>query len=103
MYAVIRDGSDQYRVEKGHVLWFDLKSDKKPGDKVEFPVLLLADGDKIEIGKPEIADAKVVGEVVGHVKDDKVRVFKYRRREGYHRTRGHRQQYTEVRIVEITR
>lgn len=101
MYAIVKDGSHQYKVETGSVLWFEAKAGKKPGDRVEFPVLLLANGTDVAVGKPLVEGAKVIGEVVEQTRGEKIRVFKYRRRESYRRTRGHRQDYTVVRIVEI--
>lgn len=101
MYAIVQDGSHQYKVEKGTVLWFESKDDKKAGDKVEFAVLLVADGQSVKVGQPVIAGAKAVGEVVEQARGEKVRVFKYRKREDYHRRRGHRQNYTVVKITDI--
>jgi large subunit ribosomal protein L21 len=101
MYAIIADGSHQYRVEQGKVVWFQSKNGAEPGKQIEFPVLLLVDGNEVRIGTPHVQGAKVVGEVVEHGRADKVRVFKYRRRENYHKTIGHRQDHTAVRITEI--
>jgi len=101
MYAIIADGSHQYRVEQGGVVWLQSKNGTEPGKKLEFEVLLLVDGDEVRIGTPHVAGAKVVGEVVEHARAEKIRVFKYRRRESYHRTRGHRQDHTAVKITEI--
>lgn len=100
MYAIIRDGSRQLRVEKGSTYQFD----RKPGVKgpVEFQdVLVLHDGQKVKVGAPTVSGAKVVGEVVQEIKGEKIRVYKYRRREGYHKTIGHRQQYTLIKITDI--
>ena len=102
MYAIIRDGSKQYRVEKGETVEVDRKAKKKEGEKIEFTdVLLLSDGKDIKIGTPVVEGVKVVGEVVKEVKDKKVRVFKYQRRLGYHKTIGHRQKYTLVKVTDI--
>jgi large subunit ribosomal protein L21 len=101
MYAIIRDRGRQYRVEKGATIQFDVVH-KKAGEKIEFTeVLALHDGEKVKVGAPLIAGAKVVGEVVKDTKDKKIRVYKYKRREGYHRTVGHRQQHSLVKISEI--
>lgn len=101
MYAIFRHGSKQYRAEKGATLELDRQGPKE-GEKVEFAeVVLYHDGEKARVGTPVVKGAKVVGEVVRNFKGDKVRVFKYRRREGYHRTRGHRSLLTLVKITEI--
>lgn len=101
MYAIFRIGSRQYRAEKGQTLELDRQGPKE-GEKVEFhEVLLLHDGQQARWGTPLVAGAKVVGEVVRNYRGKKIRVFKYRRREGYHRTRGHRSELTLVRITDI--
>ena len=92
MYAVIETGGKQYRVQKG---------DYVRVDKITFPVLLVADGTNVQVGKPTVASAAVVATVQGNEKGKKLIVFKYRRRKGYRRKNGHRQEYTAVRIDEI--
>ena len=100
MYAVISDGSRQYRVSQGHVIQVDYRA-AEPGSTVEFgTVLLVSDGDDLKIGRPTVEGVKVVGEVVEQT-STKVRVQKYRRRKNYKRLRGHRQPYTRVRIQSI--
>lgn len=102
MYAIIKDGSRQYRVEKGALIEFDRKPTLKEGSTIEFTdVLALHDGSKVTVGQPTVAGAKVVGEVVKETRDKKIRVFKYIRREGYHRTVGHRTRHTLVKITDI--
>ena len=101
MYAIFKDGGRQYKAEKGATLELDQQGPKE-GEKVEFTeVVLLHDGQKATIGTPTVKGAKVLGEVVKNFKGDKVRVFKFRRREGYHRTRGHRSRLTIVKITDI--
>ncbi len=101
MYAIINDRGRQYKVEQGATVQFDVVH-KKPGEKIEFTqVLALHDGQKVTVGTPTIAGAKVVGEVLKDTKDAKIRVYKYKRREGYHRTVGHRQRHSLVKISEI--
>ena len=100
MYAIIRDGSRQLRVEKGATFEFDRKAGKT--GTIEFTeVLVLHDGDKVKVGAPLLQGAKVVGEVVKEVAGKKIRVTKYKRREGYHKTRGHRAKHTLVKITDI--
>jgi large subunit ribosomal protein L21 len=103
MYAIFKNGGRQYRAEKGATLELDRQGPKE-GEKLEFAeVVLLHDGTKAEIGKPLVKGAKVLAEVVSNFKGDKIRVFKYRRREGYHRTRGHRSRLTTVKITDIVK
>ena len=102
MYAIIKDGSKQFRVAKGDHIEFDYKKTVKAGTSIEFnEVLLLHDGSKANIGRPTVEGAKVVGEVVDTVPGPKVRVFKYIRREGTQRAQGHKQKYTLVKITDI--
>jgi large subunit ribosomal protein L21 len=101
MYAIFRRGSKQYRAEKGQTVELDRQGPKE-GEKVEFAdVLFYHDGEKGRVGTPTLKGVKVLGEVVKNFRGDKVRVFKYRRREGYHRTRGHRSELTLVKITDI--
>jgi large subunit ribosomal protein L21 len=101
MYAVIVTGGKQYRVSEGTVLKIE-KLEAAEGASVEFDtVLLIANGDKVNLGAPHIAGAKVVGTVQGHGKTDKVAIVKFRRRKHYLRQGTHRQQYTEVKVTSI--
>jgi large subunit ribosomal protein L21 len=101
MYAIFRKGSKQYRAEKGGTLELDQQGAKE-GEKIEFgEVVLYHDGQKAQVGTPLVKGAKVLGEVVKNFRGDKIRVFKYRRREGYHRTRGHRSRLSLVKITDI--
>jgi len=101
MFAVIKTGGKQYRVAAGDVLKIE-KLDAAIGDKVELgEVLLLGKGDDVKIGTPLIAGSVVHAEVVEQVRARKVIAFKKRRRQNSQRTRGHRQQLTTVRIVDI--
>ncbi len=101
MYAVIATGGKQYRVEAGAVLRVELLQ-ATPGATVEFDqVLLVADGDKVTVGKPLLKGSKVLATVESHGKGDKVSIVKFRRRKHYMRMKGHRQHYTQVRITEI--
>jgi len=101
MYAVIVTGGKQYRVSEGSVLKVE-KLDAAAGANVEFDkVLLVANGDKVSLGTPHLAGAKVIGTVQSHGKSDKVRIVKFRRRKHYLRQGTHRQQYTEVKVTSI--
>ena len=102
MYAVIATGGKQYRVEKDGVLRVE-KLSAEPGATVEFTeVLLIADGDKVTVGKPQLKGSKVLATVQSHGQGDKVSIVKFRRRKHYLRMKNHRQQYTEVRVTSIS-
>jgi large subunit ribosomal protein L21 len=100
MYAVIKSGGKQYRVTGGDVL--DVNRLKAAaGEAVTFETLLLVDGDSVKARPSELDGAAVQGEVVGHKRGRKIRVFNYHAKGGWHRTVGHRQDLTTVRITEI--
>ncbi len=101
MFAVIKTGGKQYKAQEGDILQIE-KIDYKKGQKVTFNrVLLVEDSGKTLIGTPYVEDAAVNGVVLENFKDKKVIVFKKKRRKGYRRTRGHRQELTRIRIEEI--
>ena len=101
MYALIKTGGKQYRVAEGDLLRVE-KIEGKVGDAVEFDeVLMIANGERVEIGRPILKDSKVVGEIVEQGKGEKVVVFKSKRRKGYRKKQGHRQQHTTLKIKEI--
>jgi large subunit ribosomal protein L21 len=102
MYAVIVTGGKQYRVKEGDVLSVE-KLNIEPGRKAQFDrVLLIEDGDDIRVGTPFLDNAMVLALVLENYKDEKVLVFKKKRRKQYRRTRGHRQPLTKIRIARIT-
>lgn len=101
MFAVIKTGGKQYRVKEGDVLSIE-KLEVQAGDEVVFDqVLLIEDEGHILVGNPHVDNATVKGQVVETYKDDKVIVFKKKKRKGYRRTRGHRQLLTKVKIAAI--
>ncbi len=101
MFAVIRTGGKQYRVQEGDVLCVE-KLDKERGKKVTFEqVLLVEDGKKTLIGTPFVENARVKAEVIENFQNEKIIVFKKKRRKQHRRTRGHRQELARVRIEEI--
>jgi len=102
MYAVIRTGGKQYRVEPGDALRVE-KLPAEVGAAVSFDALLVADGDKVDVGRPTLAGVKVEGEVVRHGRGKKIIVFKLRRRKNYRKKQGHRQAFTEVKVLGIKR
>jgi|SRR3989339_1073303 len=99
MYAIIETGGKQYKVSQGDTLKVELLENSK---SVTFKnVLMFVDGDRIEVGTPYLKDARVAAKVLGNGKSDKVTTFKYHNKVNYHRTIGHRQNYTQVQIEEI--
>ena len=101
MYAIIETGGKQYRVENGDVLDVELDA-RTDGDKIEFKNVLLVGGDDdVRIGDPHLADAQVSAVAVAEVRAPKVLVFKKKRRKGYKRLQGHRQNLLRIRIEEI--
>lgn len=103
MYAVIRTGAKQYRVQAGDVIKVELLDGENGKEITLDDVLLVADGDKVLVGKPTVGGARVTAEVVeADKKAKKVIAFKFHRREGYHRTRGVRAHHTVLKIKEIT-
>ena len=101
MYAVIAAGGKQHRVEEGEVLRLE-KIEVATGETVDFEkVLLVSDGDALQIGAPIVEGAKVTAEVVSHGRADKVTIIKFRRRKHHMKRQGHRQWYTEVKITGI--
>ena len=102
MYAVIKTGGKQYRVQPGDVLVVE-KLEGEPGAVVAFgDVLLLGDGEAVTIGAPLVDGASVAATLVETRKGEKVKIFKKIRRQGYRRTRGHRQHETVLRVTGIT-
>ena len=101
MYAIVDIAGQQFKVAKDQKVYVH-RLDANTGSKVSFDqVLLLDDGGKITVGAPAIANASVEAKVVKHLKDDKVIVFKKKRRKGYRVKNGHRQSLTEIVIESI--
>ena len=101
MYAVIKSGGKQHRVVEGERLKVELLA-VEPGQTITFEdVLMVVNGDNIQIGTPVVAGAKVTAEVLDHGRHDKVRIVKFRRRKHYRKQAGHRQYYTEIEITGI--
>jgi large subunit ribosomal protein L21 len=101
MYAVIKTGGKQYRVEAGAQVRVESLA-AEVGAAVSFgEVLLVGSGDKVKVGAPLVSGAQVKATVVSHGRGDKVKIFKLRRRKHFQKTQGHRQNYTEVRIDDI--
>jgi large subunit ribosomal protein L21 len=102
MYAVIQTGGKQYRVNQGDIIKVE-KLTADVGSKVDFDqVLLVGEGTDVKVGAPIVDGAKVSGTVVEQDRHRKIVVFKMKRRKGYRRKQGHRQDYTGVRIETIS-
>jgi large subunit ribosomal protein L21 len=101
MYAIIKSGGKQYKVQSGEQVRVELLSAEVGADVAFEEVLLVGEGDGVKLGAPFLSGAKVTGTVVSHGRGDKVRIFKMRRRKHSIKSQGHRQSYTEVRINEI--
>ncbi|WP_163558331.1 50S ribosomal protein L21 [Halomonas sp. NO4] len=102
MYAVIKSGGKQYRVQEGQTLKLE-KIELPTGESLDFDeVLLVADGDDVKVGAPLVEGAKVSAEVVSHGRGEKVRIIKFRRRKHHMKRQGHRQWFTEVKITGIS-
>lgn len=101
MYAVIETGGKQYRVAPGDTLNVE-RLEAQAGQPFTFDrVLLVANNGTYSVGTPTVANASIVAEVIGHLRGEKKLTFKLKRRKGYRRTIGHRQELTRVRISEI--
>jgi len=101
MYALIEFKGKQYRAEAGALLKVD-KIDAEPGAALDIDTVLLTSGDTVTVGSPYVKGAKVSATVESHGRDAKIIVFKYKPKKDYRRKRGHRQQFSMIKIGEIT-
>ena len=102
MYALFEYKGKQYKAEKDALIQVD-KIDAEDGAKIDIDsVLLVSDGDKISVGTPFVKGAKVSAVVENSFRDKKVLVFKYKSKKDYHRLIGHRQEYTNIRVKDIS-
>lgn len=101
MFAIIKTGGKQYKVAANDIIKIE-KLAGASGDLIEFTdVLMMAQGESIKIGSPLVANAKVCGTVLEQIRDDKVLIFKKKRRHNYRRKNGHRQYLTVVQITSV--
>jgi large subunit ribosomal protein L21 len=100
MYAIVATGGKQLKVAVGDVVTVE-KLEAPVGESVTFDVIFLSDEDTIVVDPALLAAAKVSGEVVEHFKGDKAIIFKFKKRKGYKRLKGHRQELTKVRITDV--
>lgn len=102
MYAVFKSGGKQHRVEEGQIIKLE-KLLAEVDAKVEFDeVLMIADGDAIQVGTPVVKGAKITATVLEQGRHDKIKIIKFRRRKHYDKQAGHRQYYTAVKIEKIS-
>ncbi len=102
MYAVVNIQGFQFKVEEGQSLYVNRLSNE-PGDSIELSEVLLIDNDgDVTVGKPVVEGASVKAKVLEHLKDDKIIVFKKKRRKGYRKKNGHRQYLSQIEIESIT-
>ncbi len=101
MYAVIKSGGKQHRVEEGEFLRVE-KMDIATGEKIDFDeVLMVTNGDEVKIGTPFVTGVKVTAEILTHGRSDKVKIIKFNRRKHSRKQMGHRQWFTEIKIISI--
>ena len=101
MYAVIKTGGKQYRVAPGDALQVESLV-AEVGASITFEeVLMVANGETLNVGAPLVKGATVTAEVTAHGRGDKIRIIKHRRRKHYHKEQGHRQNFTAIKITEI--
>lgn len=101
MYAIVEIAGQQFKVERGNKVYVH-RLEANEGAKVEFNNVLLIDNDgKVQVGTPSVDGAKVAATVISHLKGDKIIVFKKKRRKGYQKSNGHRQQFSQILIQGI--
>jgi large subunit ribosomal protein L21 len=104
MYAIVNFKGNQYKVEKDMILKVPFLADQEVGSELEInEIFMLRNDDDIKIGTPLVDNVKVIAEVVSHKRDKKVIVFKKKRRKGYAKKNGHRQNFTEIMIKDIVK
>lgn len=99
-YAVIKTGGKQYRIQEGDQLDVE-KLDAAVDSEIQFDVLLVGEGDSVKIGAPLVEGASVTAKVLGQIRGPKGVAFKFKRRKGFHKTKGFRRQLTKLQITSI--
>ena len=102
MYAILDVNNRQYKVKQGQEIYVDLQQAEVGADLTFNKILLTENEGSVRVGTPSLNNASVSAKVLDHVKGDKVIIFKKKRRKGYRLKKGHRQQFTKVRIDSIT-
>ena len=101
MYAIVNIAGIQTKVTPDEILNVALLKGE-PGTNLQFDVLLLGDGDRIAVGQPTVKGASVKAEIVEHLRGEKLRIFKFKRRREYRRRRGYRSELTRIRVTAIS-
>ncbi|MBX4180796.1 50S ribosomal protein L21 [Sodalis sp. CWE] len=102
MYAIFQSSGKQFLASRGQIVRLE-KLNTEKGKFIEFKnVMMITDGEKIQIGTPFLCSAKVIGEIINHGRLDKIRIIKFRRRKHYRKSQGHRQWFTDVKINNIS-
>jgi len=101
MYAVVTIGNQQFKLEQGQV-FLSQKTGKDVGSEFDSPVHLLAQENKVHIGTPEVSGAKITIKVLEDIRGEKIKGFKYKKRKGYYRHWGHRQDLQKLEVVSIS-
>lgn len=101
MYAIVDIAGQQFKVEKGRKIYVHRLTGDEGSDYEITKVLLVEENGKVKVGSPEIKGASVSAKIISHLKDDKVLVFKKKRRKGYKKLNGHRQYLSQIQIEEI--
>jgi large subunit ribosomal protein L21 len=102
MFAVVKSGGKEYRVSKGDILRIE-KVEGNVGDQVTLKdILMISQEGQVQVGAPQLANAVVMGEIVSQTKGKKVLIYKMKRRKNYRRMKGHRQNYTYLKVNEIS-
>ena len=102
MYAVIKTGAKQHKVSEGDVLSVEKLEGEKGSEVVFNEVLMVSDDKKVKIGKPFVDGAKVIGEIIAQKQGPKIHVYHMKRRKGFHKKTGHRQELTSMKIKKIS-
>ena len=102
MYAIIKTGAKQHKVSEGDVVLVEKLTGDKGTEVVFDEILMVSDDTAVKIGKPFVAGAKVVGEVMAQTKGPKLLIGKYKKRKGYKKKTGHRQELTSMKIKKIS-
>jgi large subunit ribosomal protein L21 len=102
MYAIVKVGSNQYKVAEGDTISVNRLEDKEGASITLDEVLMIVDGEKVNIGQPFVKNAKITAKVVEHDRGDKTVAFKYRRRTNYKRKKGGRADLTDLNITKIS-
>ncbi|CAL4322234.1 50S ribosomal protein L21 [Buchnera aphidicola] len=101
MYAIFSNGGKQYQAKIGQTIRLE-KINLNQGKQIKFHnILMIVDNNNIQIGKPKILNSFVLGDIIQHGKNKKIKIIKFNRRKHYKKTQGHRQNFTDIKIISI--